>query len=194
MTQHPTKTDNSYLAMKVKLRMDNLPAKKAIRVLDCFAGEGLIWREIQRQAGSKSFTVLSIDWGKRKDSRLALSGDNRKFLASIDLKEFDIIDLDAYGVPYAQLKMILARDIHPGTIVFGTFLQSVMGALPRGMLHDLGYPPQMIKKVPKIFNRHGQDKLLAWLGNNGVQRIKLYATDNRRKTYFAFSIQKKGAK
>jgi hypothetical protein len=86
------KTDNSYLQDKIHLRINHLPpGDEPINVLDCYAGEGTIWRNIKRLAQPRTFRVLPID--TRKDIGFHLPGDNLGFLASLDLTKFHVIDL-----------------------------------------------------------------------------------------------------
>ena len=66
-------TDNPYFDEKVKLRMDNLPAKNHIKVLDCFHGEGLIWDVIKKSRPDIKFEVVGID-----QKRDRLSTDTRR--------------------------------------------------------------------------------------------------------------------
>lgn len=191
MSKAPIKTDNSYLATKVKLRMDNLPAKKILRVLDCFHGKGTIWRHINNRSTKKNIIVLGID--KNKDyAGQALIGDNTKFLANMDLREFDIIDLDAYGVPFAQLKIISENPTSAGCQVFVTFIQSGYRGLPKKMLNKLGFPNKMIEKVPSLFYNNGIEKWLQYLAMCGIARVKLYSDNSNRKHYMAFSMPGKG--
>jgi SAM-dependent methyltransferase len=176
-------TDNSFFREKVKLRVDNLPVDDPVNVLDVFHGQGLIWKEIVRTTGRR-INVLGID-RKPGMSQVYLQGDNRKF--QVDYNQFDLIDLDAYGVPYEQLEKIFkqaTREIG----IFVTFVQSVYGRLPIGFLESLGYSCAMVKKIPSIFFRHGQQKLLDYLSLHCVHHVKIYQTDNKRKTYIFFKI------
>ena len=119
-------TDNSFLETKVKLRIDNLPAGEC-NVLDCYAGTGLIWRTIKEKT-QRQINVLGMDLKKLQG--IYLQGDNLKFLATMDISRFNVIDLDAYRVPYHQLKIIFSRKLHAETIDFVTFIQSVYCCLP----------------------------------------------------------------
>lgn len=177
-------TDNTFLEVKVKLRIDNLPAGTC-NVLDCYAGTGLIWRTI-RERTQRRINVLGMD--RKKLEGIYLQGDNLKFLASMDIRNFNVIDLDAYGVPYLQLKIIFSRKLHKETVVFVTFIQSVYGGLPYGMLEELGYSPTMIKKCPAIFFRNGFEKFKRFLAIHGIEQIKYYSQD--QKNYLCFSIKK----
>lgn len=109
LNMNRAQTDNSYFDAKIKLRIDHLPNKKFLSVLDLFGGDGLIWNEIIKQSG-KDITVLRMDIKLDKPG-VYLKGDNLKFLKVMDLNQFDIIDVDAYGVPYAQLKEIFRKKI-----------------------------------------------------------------------------------
>lgn len=128
------KTNNSYLSDKVSLRLGHLPAGKKIRVLDCYSGKGLIWKAVKKMSG-RDITTLGIDVSA--DTGFRLPGDNRAYLDTLDLSPFQVIDLDAYGVPYDQLKSIFSRG-YKGH-VFVTFIQTMYGQMPVGLLEDIGF-------------------------------------------------------
>ena len=174
------KTDNSYLTEKVNLRIESLPNKKNITVLDCFAGTGLIWSEVKKKS-KQDIKVVSIEHEKGKN-KTALFGSNLKYLNVLNLSKFDIIDLDAYGIPYAQLNILFTRG-YKG-IVHVTAIQSGMGQLPNDLILKLGYTKNMIKKIKSIFNTKGDEKLKNYLYLSGVETITGYSID--RKNYFYF--------
>lgn len=124
----------------------------------------------------------------KKLQGIYLHGDNLKFLASMDISKFNVVDLDAYGVPYEQLKILFSRKPQAETIIFVTFIQSLYGSLPRGMLEDLGYSPLMIKKCPTIFYRNGFEKFKQYLAISGIGQIKHYS--HEKKHYLCFTIKK----
>ena len=111
-------------------------------------------------------------------------------LFQVDCNRFDLIDLDAYGVPFEQLERIF-REARGEIGVHVTFIQSVFGMLPAGFLARLGYPPPMVRKCPALFTRNGQRKMLNYLALNGVREAKIYATENQRKNYIFFRIAAK---
>jgi hypothetical protein len=174
------KTDNSYLVDKIALRANHLPAGD-VTVLDCFAGKGLIWNGVVARTGRR-IRRLPIDI--RNSKNFHLPGDNRSYLQTIDLKRFNVIDLDAYGVPFAQLEIVFQRG-YAGT-VFCTFIQSVVGALPHGMLMSLGYTPEMLGKCPTLFFRDGYEKFKQYLAQRGVRR--LWERTHARKNYVGFVL------
>ena len=174
------KTDHSFFEEKVKLRLEGLPEGNRLKVLDMFSGDGRIWSEIQRRTG-REIVVLRIDRERGKQG-VYLIGDNQKF--NLDYSAFDVVDVDAYGVPFGQLERIFASPSRPKRL-FITFIQSIWGVLPRKMLHALGYTPEMVKKCPTLFNRAGQEKFLRYLALRGVQKCAISYTPDRRKNYLS---------
>lgn len=176
--------DNSHFEVKVKLRQDNLP-KGPCRVLDCYGGTGRIWDTIKQRNPKRKIEVLRID--KKKDrGGVYLVGDNSKFLGSLEPDSFNVIDLDAYGIPYKPLKWLFGRTHGRPMTIFATFIQSVYGGLPAGFLVDLGYSRSMVKRCPALFYRHGFEKLKQYLAINGVNKIKHYSDYSNRKHYLCF--------
>jgi len=168
-------TDNSYLEAKIKLRIENLPSLKSLYVLDAFGGDGLIWNEIRKRT-DKNITVLRMD-KKRNKKGVYLKGENIKFIKSMNLNQFDCIDLDAYGVPFVHLKHIFNTGYNKP--IFVTFIQSVMGRLPQKMLYEIGYTPNMVRKIPSLFCKNGIDKFKNWLAIKGINKIKIISFDRK---------------
>jgi hypothetical protein len=175
-------TDNSYLADKVQLRLDHLPESNEIRVLDCYGGDGIVWSRVSDLTDKK---ILRIGIDKKKDAAGSiLHGDNLQFLVSMDLSRFDVIDLDAYGVPYDQLCVIFDRG-YTGAL-FVTFIQSMVGAMPHGLLCDVGFTKDMVSKAPTLFYRNGWNHFKQFLAINGVSEVWHRTID--RKHYLAFEL------
>ncbi len=128
------KTDNSNFTTKVLIRLNNIP-KKNVTVLDCYHEYGKIWNEIKRQF-KHNIKIVSID--KKPESNAVYKGDNIKYLKTIDLTKYDIIDLDAYGMPFFQLECIFKSNIKKA-IIFYTCIFTVYGGLQRKLLYQLGY-------------------------------------------------------
>jgi hypothetical protein len=177
----PIKTDNSYLRDKVDLRINHLPAGE-VRVLDCYSGKGLIWAAVKEVSGRKIHT-LPID--QRKDKLdFHLHGDNLEYLETLDLAPFNVVDLDAYGVPFAQIDCLVRRK-YKG-VVFVTAIQSVMGNLPWGMLEKIGFTRAQIEKAPILFARRGWEFFLQYLAQIGVKKIS--HRSHNRKHYLAMVL------
>jgi hypothetical protein len=174
------KTNNSFLKTKIILRLQNLPDKQEIKVLDCFAGDGAIWHNIKLNT-EKKIIRHAID--EKEYSDFALIGNNIKVLQSIDLSTYDVIDLDAYGVPCEQIEIVMDK-AKSGTIVFYTFIQSFNGALPNLLFDRIGITEAMYSKCRSIFNKGGHKYFLDYLGLIGVEHVKYYQIG--RKTYGVF--------
>lgn len=176
-------TDNSYLGDKIALRINNIPLKKSLQVIDAYTGKGTIWANIKKTYKGQ-ISLTRIDLKQDASDDFYFVGDNVKFLGAMDLSKYDVIDLDAYGVPYQQLKIIFDSDFKG--CCFVTFIQSLMGGLNRDFLIDLGYTKAMIEKCPTLFAKAGLDKFKCWLALHGVKSIK--ARSHKRKSYLFFEI------
>ncbi len=133
-------TDNSNFRAKVHLRQSFLPKLNQIKVLDAFSGNGAIWKKLKQDNPKINIEVLRIDNQKGK-SGTYLKGDNLKFIKNMNLKEYDIIDLDAYGIPYKQLDLIFKMK-YCG-LLFVTFINKSVGNLPKKFMRELGYSNRM---------------------------------------------------
>jgi len=178
--------DAAMLHLKVTLRLQSLPDKQHLCVLDAFGGEGKLWDAVKRQAPDKTFTILSID--KNAYKKVQLQGDNMKFLMGLNLNQYDIIDLDAWGSPSKQLEYIIRSGYHG--IIHCTFIQTGYGGVGNKILNALGYSDTMIKKCPSLFNRHGFKKFLAFLALKGVKEVSYHSTARGRsqKNYLYFTV------
>lgn len=177
------KTDNHYTMDKIMLRVNNLPEdKNTLTVLDCFGGRGVIWAGVKKISGI-DIKRTAID--KRNDiNYFHLHGDNEKVMAGIDLSKYDVIDLDAYGIPIAQLGQVFDSDFSGD--VFVTAIQTMHGGLPNKLAEDLGFPKDINKKAPSLLARRGWQLLKEWLAINGVKKITHRSKD--RKHYLHFRI------
>ena len=126
----------------------------------------------------------------RKECNPDLLGDNLKYLKNLDFSSYNVIDVDAYGIPIKQFKEIFANEtLKAKTIIFFTFIQlkNNFGALPDEMLIDLGYSEAMIKKIPSVFKKAGFEKFCEWLAKNGITII--YYIKRIDKIYGYFKIK-----
>lgn len=174
------KTDNHYLKEKIQLRKEVISLIENPTILECFAGKGVLYRTIKND--SIKITSIEIEQGKNKKAHL--TGDSFKYLLSLDLSQYNIIDLDAYGIPFKYIDHIIKSGFKGYVIV--TAIQSGMGKLPNDLLLKLGYTKNMIKKIPTLFNTRGLEKLKNYLYLVGVKSITGYFIN--RKNYFYFKI------
>ena len=176
-------TDNSNFEKKVLLRLDALQQidKDEINVLDCFAGYGLLWQEVKRRS-DKTIKIVSIEKEKGKNPT-ALQGDNLKYLPTLDLSKFDIIDIDAYGVPTKQIEIITLRQWHGILII--TEIESMMGNMPKELLFSVGIE-DLYKENKAVFCSYFPQFLDNYLFQKGIK--EKYGYFLGRKLYFYVSI------
>jgi len=179
MTSAETKTDNSYLQEKINLRAEYLPEKNPIYVLDCFAGSGLVWSGVTRKTGR---TIKRLAMDQKNVSGFYLPGNNLAWLSKMDLSDFDVIDLDAYGIPFHQLEIVF-NSSYSGH-VFVTFIQSIYGGIPHGLLERIGFTRQMIAKCPTLFARRGWQYFLEYLASYGIKSIDCVSVGHKHYLHF----------
>lgn len=168
MNKALTKTDNSFFSEKVMLRNLFLPEDKEINVLELYGGDGLIWDQIIRMNPGKVFRVVSMDVKDLKRKNY-LKGDNRKFLPSFNLNNYNVIDIDAYGSPFEQLHHLLINN-YKGIIYF-TFIMTSYGNMNHKLLYESGITKNMLRKVTTLFTKYPFDIFKSYLGKYGVTEI-----------------------
>lgn len=184
-----TKTDNSFLDHKVILRKHFLQDEKQdLMVLEMYAGNGVIWSNLQQILQNK-ITIVKID-KKNESSRVHLIGDNLKFIKSMDLSIFNVMDIDAYGIPFEQIDHILKSNFKGH--IFVTFIQSVMGGLPYDFLGKLGFTKTMVKKIPTLFSKNSKDKLKKVLSLYGIHTIYTISASERKHYIYFYKDDKDG--
>lgn len=179
--------DESALEDKIQLRVDSLPEKKEINILEAFGGEGIIWNKITARLPDRKFNILSID--KKDYSRVQLKGDSARFMQTMDLDKFDLIDLDAYGAPVDQLEIIFKKQ-YKG-IVHVTLITSQLGGLDSRILYANGYIPEMLKKIRLIFEKDFKKVFFNYLAMHGVEGVTyIQHVEHFKKLYLYFSLKK----
>ena len=173
-------TDNDLLMSKAQLRADHIPARP-ITVLDAFGGFGKTWETVAQLTARTDIYRMGIDSEKRPG---CVRGDNRKWLKGLELSRFDVIDLDAYGVPFEQVE-ILFRRRYKG-VVFFTFIQTMQGSIPSRLLYAVGVSKEMRRKCPTLWAHIGWMVWLDWLAANGVTTV--WHRSRYRKHYGCFVL------
>lgn len=176
-----TNNDPSALEKKIQLRVNSILSlnTETVSVLECFGGEGVLWKEVQKRT-DKRIRIFSID--EKKYKRFQYQGDSLKVLPTLDLRKFDVIDLDSYGIPFEHCHIVLSRKYQG--IVHLTVIQSAMGNLPNALLEASGYTSAMMKKARTLLSKRGGEKFKQWLANKGVRTIE--TLNMGRKNYFWF--------
>ena len=156
-----SKTDNAsgYTKAKINIRelvLAAIGAKAA--VFDAFAGEGHMHDAVWHKAAS----YTGCDERFFADKRLAFVADNRRVLRALDLAQFNVFDLDAYGSPWEQAYIVARRRaLKPGerigvVITEGTGMKMKMGGIPRVLSMLSG-----IKAKPGLGKGDVQDDVIA---------------------------------
>jgi hypothetical protein len=94
-------TDNSALEVKINIRKMILSEIEHPTILDCFAGEGIMW-----QACYQGLEYFSID---KRGLSSSLKMDSSKFLRSSKLERYNFFDLDAWGSPWYHFWIIMNK-------------------------------------------------------------------------------------
>jgi len=183
-TSHKTQTDNSKLNEKVALRLMALNeiVKEDIEVLEVFGGNGVCWRNVAKST-NKRIKTTRID-KKEGLSGEYIRGDNLKILPSLNFEKYDIIDVDAYGIPFEHLDLLFQRKLKNKVIIV-TSIRSVLGALPKKLYETNGIEWNMVKKCQSLFSKNYIDLMLGYLFKNNIKEIKIY-NHSDKKLYFYF--------
>lgn len=142
------KVDNHAKSMpdKVLIRRQVLEAVNA-PVFDAFAGSGEMYRRVWIDA--PGYVGCDVRWFP-DDPRLAYVSENTRVLRCIDLNEFGIFDLDAYGSPWLQAAIVAARrPVKPGEriglcLTEGSKMKLKMGEAPRALSVLAGLRPRAV--------------------------------------------------
>ena len=159
-------TDNSFVDIKIRLRKEATASIDGLRVLDCFAGENNMWR------GFDMARYYGIETVKGKGKNLHLN--NLNAIKSLDLSDFNVIDLDAYGIPFLQVSEAAKNPtINMDTLIIYTATENSMSNLPAKAVRELGL--QGIYKVNKtMLNRQGLALFYEFLKMHGVNKVRYY--------------------
>lgn len=157
------------------------------RVLDAFCGTGEMWSAVWRQADYYA-GCDARDWDFTGPPRFVCN--NEILLRSIDLGQFNVFDLDAYGSPWVAAHIIGARRKwgtgERGALVLtdGSSMRTRFGGETRGM----GKP---VAKNLRASDESERAALRNWIGVAGVEVMAIHrATGNgsgrgQRMTYTA---------
>ena len=175
------KTENSYLSLKLAVRREAVAGLDQVRVLDAFGGRNTLWSQIP--------TDRYYGVEKQKGKGQNLPADNRRALESLNLADFNVIDLDAYGVPDTQLAEVFrSRSLQPGTRIIITAITGPMNGISSNLLNYYGLRG-IFEKTTSIMNRYTHDLFLGWLAAYGIETLHGYIVDDRmRKLYAWFPV------
>lgn len=90
---------------KIEIRRKVLACISNPGVFDAFAGRGDMYRHVWRDANL--YVGCDLDW--YRDERTMFVADNRRVMRAIDLRAFNVFDIDSYGAPWEQALILAAR-------------------------------------------------------------------------------------
>lgn len=145
---------------KAELRRRVLAAigAKEARVFDAFAGDGEMWRMVWREAGG--YVGCDLKW--YPDERRAYVVDNKRLMRALDLRAFNVFDLDAWGSPWDQCLILAARrpiekDELVGILLTeGSSFNLKLGGMPKALQQLAGLRGHLAGGARQ------QDKLIDW--------------------------------
>lgn len=172
-------TDNSHLEAKIQVRIDALSGIDFPKILECYAGRGIIWDSIKTRL-KKEIKITKIEKEKFKSPKMALPGDCLKYLKSINLDSFDIIDLDAYGIPFDQMETLFNRNYKGRVIV--TSIQSMHGGIPKKLAQINGISDKIRRAAPSLINSKFVEFISSYLYNHNIKSVRGITCG--RKHYF----------
>lgn len=179
-----TKVDNRPDAheMKLRLRARVRELVDPIRVFEAFCGptpDGMstAWVGAEAHVGcDKRFA-----W---PDPRQRYVGDTRRVMRAIDLQRFNVFDLDAYGSPWTEMLILLARRTwaagERGALVItdGSGMKTKFGGtnMPRDVAALLG-----MRSLPPVDNAEviHDACTAAWIERAGVRQVQRWRAVSR---------------
>ena len=180
------KNDNSHIWRKALVRLKAIEetGKDSIKVLDCFAGKGKTWDLVCKNT-DKKIDIVRIEKEQGK-GKAALRGECERYLKKIDLSEFDIVDLDAYGSPIDHLEILFERKFSGIVCVTAIIINMSRGG--DRLLEKIGIPAWFSRSIPKsIFNLSYREIVEQYLARRGVKKITgSFITEKMQKCYFYF--------
>lgn len=160
-------TDNSNRAAKKHLRRVATAHLSSLRVLDCYAGNGAMWANVDKE----KYLGIEKQKGKGNVADEIINADNLKIIPMLDLSEYNVIDLDAYGIPYDQMYEILDHEmLKRGTVVIYTAITNGMSSVNKNALQLIGCE-EIYKKSPTLVKPFYIDAFYELIRLSGVNKV-----------------------
>jgi len=166
MSNRTIKKKSSHFHVKTALRLEALEQlTDEINVLDCYHGDGKIYEAVSKQ---KKFDLLGIEKNESRSIFKVLRGDNLKIIDEIDLRKFNVIDLDAYTDCTNLLKKIIPK-LTRKTLIIYTMIINRMAGMPKNLIMN---EVAINNKIKTITNKFINEKWAAFLKSLGVETYK----------------------
>lgn len=174
--------DNKNIADKIFLRKEAIKNLKEVKVLDLFAGHNVLWNNIK----TDRYYGIDLEKGKGKN----LEADSKKIFDSLDLSQFNVIDVDSFGIDYRLYKKILeSKNLKKPIVVFFTLITNVMIGLNKSGI-ELYNLQNLYPKAQGMFNEKGKVYFYNLLANHDIKKVVFYEhIDHFAKHYGYFMIE-----
>ena len=180
MNLHSTKTDNAHIESKINLRKLATKGLDELRVLDLFAGENKLWASFEK---ARYYGVEKV-----KGKGANLHTDNIRVIQSLDLSDFNVIDVDSYGIPANQIYELYQNDtLQKGTIIIYTCITNKMSGLNKCIL-DLFHLRDIYAKSKTIINGHAVEMFYGLLYSLGVRKVCEYEIKSAYEKHYGFFV------
>lgn len=191
MSKATTKKYSSNFKDKVAIRLQATERINDIRVLDCFHAKGELWNKIREYRNVNDF--LGIEKNKKlKSTDRVIYDNNIKVLREINIDNYNIIDLDAYGNPFEQMNIVFERCKKPKIIIY-TFISFGISGIPK----EINVFKECSLKCKTILNSYLEDMFENYLYKNGVseyfeiKKNELSMTNKRYGFFYYNPLQKR---
>ena len=174
-----------------RLLLQNIPGA---RVFDAFAGSGKMHREVWHQAAH--YVGCDLKW--YRDARTAFVAKNQRVLRCLDLSDFNIFDLDAYGSPWEQATIVAARrklsinDRIGLALTDGSGLNLKMGTCQKALAALCQLPDNRIpglNNVHAVLTERALNELAARMGGKVTHKWEYVRPSVNMMRYTAVVIQ-----
>lgn len=175
------KTDNKSIGNKIFLRRKATEHLKDLHVLDLFAGNNVLWRNIET---TRYYGVELLP-----DKGANLNADAHQAINSLDVSAFNVIDCDTYGVPFEICRKLLENEaVQPGTVIVYTAICSAFTGVANECLDMFGLRG-MYKIAPSLFNQSAVDLFYDMLAGHGVAELHYYEANDSYTKHYGYFIK-----
>ena len=180
MNLHSTKTDNAHIESKINLRKLATQGLDELRVLDLFAGENKLWSSFEK---ARYYGVEKV-----KGKGANLHTDNIRVIQSLDLSDFNVIDVDSYGIPANQIYELYQNDtLQKGTVIIYTCITNKMSGLNKCIL-DLFHLRDIYAKSKTMINGYAVDLFYGLLYSLGIRKVCEYEIKSTYEKHYGFFV------
>ena len=175
---HNTRSGKS---AKIDLRRRVLEHVGDAHVLDVFCGcSGAMYQGAWKEASG--YTGIDREWSP-EDERRRFVGDAYRIVQAIDLRPFNVVDIDAFGSPWGMAQLLLRRRWSRGelgalVVTDGSLGRLQYGIVPRSM--------QPLVGVARCAPSDGGGRLVqdrafwSWVQRAGVEVLHRWQAETRR--------------